>query len=217
MKKNKQEISPAVIRRLPRYYRYLTELERLGFTKISSSDLSRKIQVTASQIRQDLNCFGDFGQQGYGYNVKSLRESIADILGIRENNRAVIIGVGHLGSAIANHTTLEKCGVELIGLFDNSLDVLGKTVAGHLVRDIKDVEAFCIENRVNIAVLTLPKQSAEVMARRLASAGVTGFWNFANTELRLPDLDVHIENVHMGDSLMQLCYKLKSGNDEVEN
>lgn len=211
MKKNKQEISSAVIRRLPRYYRYLTELEKMGLTKISSADLSRKIEVTASQIRQDLNCFGDFGQQGYGYNIKNLRESIADILGIREEkNRAVIIGVGHLGSAIANHTTLEKCGVELAGLFDVSLDVLGKTVAGHVVKDIRDVEVFCRENEVNIAVLTLPKHSAEEVARRLASAGVTGFWNFANTELRLPELDVHIENVHMGDSLMQLCYKLKS-------
>ncbi len=214
MKKNKTEISSAVIRRLPRYYRYLTELEKMGLTKISSADLSRKIHVTASQIRQDLNCFGDFGQQGYGYNIKTLRESIADILGIREKNRAVIIGVGHLGSAIANHTTLDKCGVELAGLFDVSLDVLGKTIAGHVVQNIRDVETFCRNNNVNIAVLTLPKHSAEEVSRRLASAGVTGFWNFANTELRLPDLDVHIENVHMGDSLMQLCYKLKSGNDE---
>ncbi len=216
MKKNKQEISSAVIRRLPRYYRYLTELEKMGLTKISSADLSRKIQVTASQIRQDLNCFGDFGQQGYGYNIKNLRESIADILGIRENNRAVIVGVGHLGSAIANHTTLEKCGVELMGLFDVSLDVLGKTVAGHVVKDARDIESFCRENNVNIALLTLPKQGAEDMARRLASAGVTGFWNFANTELRLPELDVHIENVHMGDSLMQLCYKLKSNTPDED-
>ena len=214
MKKNKEEISSAVIRRLPRYYRYLTELEKMGLTKISSADLSRKIHVTASQIRQDLNCFGDFGQQGYGYNIKTLRESIAEILGIRVKNRAVIIGVGHLGSAIANHTTLEKCGVELAGLFDVSLDVLGKSIAGHVVQNIRDVEDFCRKNEVNIAVLTLPKHSAEEVARRLASVGVTGFWNFANTELRLPDLDVHIENVHMGDSLMQLCYKLKSGNDE---
>ena len=216
MKKNKEEISSAVIRRLPRYYRYLTELERMGLTKISSADLSRRIHVTASQIRQDLNCFGDFGQQGYGYNIKNLRESIADILGIREKNRAIIIGVGHLGSALANHSTLEKCGVELMGLFDVSLDVLGKTIAGHVVQNVRDVEKFCRENAVNIAVLTLPKHSTEDVARRLASAGVDGFWNFANTELRLPDLDVHIENVHMGDSLMQLCYKLKSGVDEEE-
>jgi redox-sensing transcriptional repressor len=216
MKKSKHEISAAVIRRLPRYYRYLTELDRLGMTKISSQDLSRRIQVTASQIRQDLNCFGDFGQQGYGYNVKSLRESIADILGIREDNTAVIIGVGHLGSAIANHSTLEKCGVKLVGLFDNSLDVLGKTVAGHVVKDIRGVEDFCRDNHVDIALLTLPKVYAEDMARRLAAAGVRGFWNFANTELRLPELDVHIENVHMGDSLMQLCYKLKD-TDSVLN
>ena len=204
------EISSAVIKRLPRYYRYLTELERLGLTKISSADLSRKIQVTASQIRQDLNCFGDFGQQGYGYNIKNLRASIADILGIRENNRAVIVGVGHLGSAIANHSTLKKCGVELVGLFDNSLDVLGKTVAGHVVKDIKDIEEFCKNNNINIALLTLPKHCAEDIATRLARVGVKGFWNFANTELRLPEFDVHIENVHMGDSLMQLCYHLKS-------
>ena len=216
MKKNKQEISSAVIRRLPRYYRYLTELEKMGLTKISSADLSRKIQVTASQIRQDLNCFGDFGQQGYGYNVSKLRESIAEILGIREPNRAVIVGVGHLGSAIANHTTLEKCGVELMGLFDVSPDVIGTTVAGHVVMDIVEIDKFCAENNVNIALLTVPKQSAEEIARRLAAVGVSGFWNFANTELRLPDLDVHIENVHLGDSLMQLCYQIKSKTPDEE-
>ena len=164
--------------------------------------------MTASQIRQDLNCFGDFGQQGYGYNISSLKESIAEILGIKNKSRAVIIGVGHLGSAIANHSTLEKCGVELVGLFDISLDVLGKTIAGHVVKDMKDVEEFCRDKSVDIAVLTLPKSSTEEVARRLAGVGVKGFWNFANTELRLSDLDVHIENVHMGDSLMQLCYRL---------
>ena len=216
MKKNKQEISLQVIKRLPRYYRYLTELDKLGLTKISSSDLSRKIQVTASQIRQDLNCFGDFGQQGYGYNVKNLRESIAEILGIREDNKAIIIGVGHMGGAIANHTTLEKCGVKLVGLFDNSMDVLGKTVAGLVIRDVKDVEAFCIENQVDIAVLTLPKHATEDVAKRLAKVGVKGFWNFANTELRLENPDIYIENVHMGDSLMQLCYQLKSHTHEEE-
>ncbi len=213
MKKNKREISSAVIRRLPRYYRYLTELERQGLTKISSADLSRRIHVTASQIRQDLNCFGDFGQQGYGYNIKSLKDSIAEILGIKNKNTAIIVGVGHLGSAIANHSTLEKCGVELVGLFDVSMDVLGKTVAGHVVRDMKDVEEFCRNNSVDIAVLTLPKAQTEAVARLLAGAGVRGFWNFANTELRLPDLDVHIENVHMGDSLMQLCYHLDQSED----
>ncbi len=208
MKKNKHEISAAVIKRLPRYYRYLTELERQGVTKISSADLSKKIQVTASQIRQDLNCFGDFGQQGYGYNIASLKDSIAEILGIKNKSTAIIIGVGHLGSAIANHSTLDKCGVELVGLFDISLDVLGKTVGGHVVKDMRGVEDFCRENSVDIAVLTLPKSSTEEVARRLAGAGVRGFWNFANTELRLPELDVRIENVHMGDSLMQLCYHL---------
>ena len=216
MNKSKQEISLQVIKRLPRYYRYLTELDKLGLTKISSSDLSRKIQVTASQIRQDLNCFGDFGQQGYGYNVKKLRESIGEILGIHEKNRAIIIGVGHMGGAIANHTTLEKCGVELIGLFDNSLDVLGKSVAGLVIKDIKDVEKFCIENKVDIAVLTLPKHATEDIAKRLANVGVRGFWNFANTELRLSNPDIYIENVHMGDSLMQLCYQLKSHTHEEE-
>ncbi len=208
MKKKNEEISSAVIRRLPRYYRYLTELERMGVSKISSADLSRRIHVTASQIRQDLNCFGDFGQQGYGYNVSKLRESIAEILGIRHRNTAIIVGVGHLGSAIANHSTLAKCGVELVGLFDTSMDVLGKTVAGHVVKDVRNIEEFCREKEVDIAVLTLPKRATEDMARRLAGAGVRGFWNFANTELRLPDLDVNIENVHMGDSLMLLCYDL---------
>ncbi len=213
MKKDKQDISSAVIKRLPRYYRYLKELDRQGIAKISSADLSRKIQVTASQIRQDLNCFGDFGQQGYGYNVKKLKDSIAEILGIKNNNTAIIVGVGHLGSAIANHSTLEKCGVELVGLFDISLDVLGKTIAGHVVKDMRFIEDFCRENPVDIAVLTLPKNSTEEVARQLAASGVRGFWNFANTELRLPELSVQIENVHMGDSLMQLCYHLNEKED----
>ena len=206
--KNNNSIPKNVIKRLPRYYRFLGMLLESGIERISSNELSKRMGLTASQIRQDLNCFGDFGQQGYGYNISSLKESIAEILGIKNKSRAVIIGVGHLGSAIANHSTLEKCGVELVGLFDISLDVLGKTIAGHVVKDMKDVEEFCRDKSVDIAVLTLPKSSTEEVARRLAGVGVKGFWNFANTELRLSDLDVHIENVHMGDSLMQLCYRL---------
>ncbi|MBE6700513.1 MAG: redox-sensing transcriptional repressor Rex [Ruminococcaceae bacterium] len=206
--KSDKKISVPVLRRLPKYYRHLEELSRQGIEKISSKDLSKLINVTASQIRQDLNCFGGFGQQGYGYNVKSLRDSLAEILGVTKRYTAIIVGVGHLGQALANHTTLSRSGVDLISLFDISSEVVGSEVAGHVVKNISQAHRFCQENQVDIAILTLPKSEAVTVANLLSDAGVKGFWNFANTELTLKNKEASVENVYMGDSLMKLCYDI---------
>ncbi len=208
--KNDKKISTPVLRRLPKYYRHLEELSRAGVEKISSKELSKLINVTASQIRQDLNCFGGFGQQGYGYNVAGLRDSLAEILGVTKRYTAIIIGVGHLGQALANHNTLSRSGVDLAGLFDISPDVVGSEVAGHTVLNISQANRFCSENHVDIAILTLPKSEASAVANMLAEAGVKGFWNFANTELSVSNKSVSIENVYMGDSLMKLCYDVSA-------
>lgn len=207
--KNEKKISTPVLRRLPKYYRHLEELSRNGIEKISSKDLSKLINVTASQIRQDLNCFGGFGQQGYGYHVQTLRDNLAEILGVTKRYTAIIVGVGHLGQALANHTTLPRSGVDLIALFDVSPDVVGTEVAGLNVRNISEVNRFCLENHVDVAVLTLPKSEALPVATVLANAGVKGFWNFTNTELSFPGMKVSVENVYMGDSLMKLCYDVQ--------
>lgn len=201
-------ISGAVIRRLPRYYRYLRELMRAGVLRISSKDLASRMNVTASLIRQDLNCFGGFGQQGYGYNVKYLYNEISAILGVYEHYSAIIVGMGNLGRALANNPLFEKRNVVIKGLFDVAPDVVGSKIAGLTVSDMKDAEAFCRENGIDIAVLTLPKPEAPAAALTLARAGVRGFWNFSNMELSLPDYPVKIENIHLGDTLMTLCYEL---------
>ena len=204
-------ISPAVIKRLPRYFRYLGELMKNGIGKISSRELSERMNVTASQIRQDLNCFGGFGQQGYGYNVAFLHDSISEILGIKNKYSAVIIGAGKLGSALANHKLFEKSGVTVKSLFDVDEKIIGTTVAGVPVRSMSEAEIFCKENKIDIAILTLPKAATQETANKLASVGIYGFWNFANMELALPEYpDAKIENVHIGDSLMRLCYAMKS-------
>ncbi len=207
--KNDKKISTPVLRRLPKYYRHLEDLSRNGIEKISSKDLSRLINVTASQIRQDLNCFGGFGQQGYGYNVKTLRDNLAEILGVTKRFNAVIVGVGHLGQALANHTTLTRSGVDLVALFDVSSDVVGTEVAGITVKNVAESHRFCLENRVDIAILTLPKSEALPVATVLANAGVKGFWNFTNAEISIPGKSVSVENVYMGDSLMKLCYDVQ--------
>ncbi len=207
--KNDKKISTPVLRRLPKYYRHLEELSRNGVEKISSKELSKLINVTASQIRQDLNCFGGFGQQGYGYNVRILRDNLAEILGVTKRYSAIIVGVGRLGQALANHTTLPRSGVDLVALFDVSFDIVGTEVADLTVRNISEAHRFCLENHVDIAVLTLPKSEALSVASVLASAGVKGFWNFTNTEISIPGKKVSVENVYMGDSLMKLCYDVQ--------
>ncbi len=206
--KNEKQISSAVIRRLPRYFRYLRELIRNNIMRISSKDLAERMNVTASLIRQDLNCFGGFGQQGYGYNVKYLYNEISNILGVDKNYSAIIIGMGNLGRALANNPLFEKRNVRIRGLFDVSPNVIGTKVGDLTVMDMSDVSAFCRENKIDIAVLTLPKLEAPSAAKLLAKAGIRGFWNFSNMELNLPEYNVKIENIHLGDTLMTLCYEL---------
>ena len=201
-------VSPAVIRRLPRYFRYLRELIRDGKMRISSSELSERMGVTASQIRQDLNCFGGFGQQGYGYNVNYLYAKISELLGVSAGLRAIIIGAGDLGRAVVRSTMFEKRGVDVIAMFDVDEALIGKTFGGVTVHDMKELEAYCASNTVDMAVLTLPKEFAESEADRLVKAGVLGLWNFTGKELVYPDERAVVENVHLGDSLMILNYDI---------
>ncbi len=203
-------VSPAVIKRLPRYFRYLRELIRNGKLRISSGELSELMNVTASQIRQDLNCFGGFGQQGYGYNVNYLYAKVCEILGVGEGYSAIVIGAGNLGRALVRNPMFEKRGVDIIGIFDVSPDVIGKEVAGNTVRSMDQLESFCHTHKVDMAVLTLPKDHATQIAEQLVELGVYGLWNFTGNELdHLSDRAV-VENVHIGDSLMTLCYELRS-------
>ena len=209
----KNPVSVAVIRRLPRYHRYLGELLREGKGRISSAELSRIMGVTASQIRQDFNCFGGFGQQGYGYNVKYLHSKIGELLGMKEGYRAVIVGAGNLGRALAATHMFERRGVTVVALFDNSPAVIGTEFNGFLVHDVRELGDFCRENSVNIGVLTVPKESAYECAATMVEAGVHGLWNFANMELTVEDKSVVVQNVHMGDSLMTLCFGIKNGGE----
>ncbi|MCL1859315.1 MAG: redox-sensing transcriptional repressor Rex [Oscillospiraceae bacterium] len=205
-----KQISPAVVNRLPRYYRYLTELILAERFKISSKELSKIMNVTASQIRQDLNCFGGFGQQGYGYNIKQLHIEIGKILGVERGFTAVIVGAGNLGTTISKSGLFIKRGVILKGLFDINPDIIGSEIAGFKVTDIKKAADYCIENKTDIAVLTLPKDETEPVANMLADAGVKGFWNFSNMELKIDKPGVKVQNMHMGDSLMTLCFDLNN-------
>ena len=200
-------ISRAVIRRLPRYYRYLGELLENGVERISSSDLSKRMKVTASQIRQDLNNFGGFGQQGYGYNVKYLYTEIGKILGLEENHNFIIIGAGNLGQALANYTSFENRGFILKGIFDVNPRLEGVTIRGVQIRMMDELSSFIRDNDVEIGVLTIPKEKAIEVANLLVDNGVRAIWNFAHTDLNLPD-NVIVENVHLSESLMQLSYNI---------
>ena len=212
-KLEEREISQAVIRRLPRYYRYLGELLEHGVERISSNDLSRRMKVTASQIRQDLNNFGGFGQQGYGYNVKYLYTEIGKILGLEEDHRMIIIGAGNLGQALANYAAFEKRGFILKGIFDVNPRLAGMTIRGVPVRMIEELGEFVKDNEVEIAALTIPKDKAIEVAELLVVNGVRAIWNFAHTDLTLPE-HVIVENVHLSESLMQLSYKINRFNKE---
>lgn len=203
-------VSPAVVKRLPRYFRYLRELMREGRLRISSGELSERMNVTASQIRQDLNCFGEFGQQGYGYNVNFLYTKICELLGVGEGYSAIVIGAGNLGRALVRSSMFEKRGVNIVALFDTSPARIGDEVGGARILNIAELEAFCQSNRVDIAVLTLPKDCAEEVAARLVGLGIRGLWNFTGKELERLFPDTVVENVHIGDSLMTLCYELYS-------
>ena len=200
-----KKISSAVIRRLPRYYRYLGELIESGVQRISSKELSARMKVTASQIRQDLNNFGGFGQQGY--NVQYLYEEIGKILGIDRNHNMVIIGAGNLGKAIVNYSDFEKRGFVIKGIFDNNPKIKGTKIRGIEVRMMNELTDFIKDNEIEIVALTIPKEAARQIAKVVADAGVKAIWNFAHTDLNLPD-DVIVENVHLSESLMRLSYTI---------
>lgn len=207
-------ISNAVIRRLPRYYRYLRDLQDEGVERISSIELSGRMGLTASQVRQDLNHFGDFGQQGYGYNVAYLREEIGRILGIEREHAMIVLGAGHLGSAIANHSNFPKRGFRVKALFDNNPAVIGRTVNGLPVLDVETVEEYLRGNDIDIAVLTLPKAVTQAMADRLVASGIRYFLNFAPLDLTFDDPSVIVESVHISDSLMTLSYRISKNSSE---
>lgn len=202
-----REISQAVIRRMPRYYRYLGELLESNVERISSNELSKLMHVTASQIRQDLNNFGGFGQQGYGYNVKFLHDEIGKILGLNQMHNVILIGAGNLGQAIANYVNFEKLSFRMIGLFDVNPDKIGNVFSGAEVRHMDELPEFLKNHHVDIAALTLPKDNAEAVAAELVDLGITAIWNFAHVDLEVPE-NVVVQNVHLSDSLMQLSYNI---------
>ena len=212
MEVEQRKISRAVISRLPRYYRYLGDLLEAGVERISSNDLSKKMQVTASQIRQDLNNFGGFGQQGYGYNVKYLYTEIGKILGLDKDHNFIIIGAGNLGQALANYASFERNGFILKSLFDVNPRLEGVTIRGIPVRMLDELEGYLQENDIEIAALTLPKSKAEEVADVLVANGIKAIWNFAHTDLTLPK-DVIVESVHLADCLMKLSYNISQHNE----
>ncbi|MBR7071786.1 MAG: redox-sensing transcriptional repressor Rex [Clostridia bacterium] len=205
---NTKNISDSVIRRLPRYYRFLGDLQAGGMTRISSRELSERMGLTASQIRQDLNCFGGFGQQGYGYNIQLLQHEIEHILGIDKPQNAILIGVGNLGRAIAQHINFESRGFSLIGIFDQRESLVGQMVRNLPIRNITSLDEFCRENLPTAAILCIPKEAAEVLAKQMVPLGIRGFWNFSHYDLSLNYPGVIVENMHFGDSLMTLSYRL---------
>lgn len=207
------KVSPAVINRLPRYFRYLRELIRNGRLRISSGELSRLMNVTASQIRQDLNCFGGFGQQGYGYNVKYLYGKISEILGVTKNYRAIIVGTGNLGRALATNAMFENRGVKLTALFDIDPSIVGKRIGGMQVYHMSKLDEYCAQNKVDIAVITVPRESAKETAEHLVKLGIRGLWNFTNIEFDLSGTKTKVQNVHLGDFLMTLCYNISAEDD----
>lgn len=211
----RKEISKAVVTRLPRYYRYLGELIEEGVERISSNELSVRMKVTASQIRQDLNNFGGFGQQGYGYNVRYLYTEIAKILGIDRQHNLIIIGAGNLGQAIANYANFERRGFMIKGMFDINPRLIGLVVRGIEIRGVEELEKFIVDNEVQIAALTIPKTKAPEIAQRLVNAGVKAIWNFAHIDLVVPE-DVVVENVHLSESLMRLSYRVCSMQEQQE-
>lgn len=203
----KKNISMAVIKRLPKYYRYLNELAKNDVDRISSKELSEKIGFTASQIRQDLNCFGDFGQQGYGYNVKELLYQIAGILGLNKEYSTIIVGAGNIGQAIANYTKFERMSFNLKGIFDINVKLIGLKIRDIEIQDIDNLEEFIRENKVDIVILCVPKNRAQGVTDLVTRNGVKGIWNFAPVDLKVPN-DVIVENVHLSESLMTLSYLL---------
>ncbi len=203
-------VSNSVIKRLPRYYRFLGELKDKGVVRISSKDLSQKMGFTASQIRQDLNCFGGFGQQGYGYNIESLYNEIGKILGVDKTRKAILIGAGNLGKAVALHMSFEERGFNLIGIFDKNKALVGQMLRGLPIRHIDGLFDFCKDNSPSVAVLCISSPAAEELAPQLVDLGIKGFWNFSHYDISANHPDVAVENVHLSDSLMTLSYHVSN-------
>ena len=202
-------ISMSVVRRLPRYYRFLYDLKENGVTRISSRELSQRMGLTASQIRQDLNCFGGFGQQGYGYMVEQLYAEIGKILGMDRLSETVLLGAGNLGRAIANHMDFEKRGIHLAAIFDDAPQVAGTLVRGLQVEPLEKLEEICAAAHPEVAILCIPKEAAPAIVERLLALGVRGFWNYSHYDIAHEHPEAVVENVHLGDSLMTLSYQLK--------
>lgn len=209
MPKERKDISMSVIKRLPRYYRFLGELKKKNITRISSRELSQMMSLTASQIRQDLNCFGGFGQQGYGYNVEQLRTEIGSILGINNGFKTILIGCGNLGRAIASHMAFEDRGFELVGIFDTRADEMQDIrIKGISISPVEDLEMYCKETEPVVAVLCIPSIAASGIVDRLVKLGITNFWNFSHFDISSEHPGVIVENVHLNDSLMTLSYQI---------
>ncbi len=200
-------VSLSVIRRLPRYYRFLSDLRASGVLRISSRELSQRMGLTASQIRQDFNCFGGFGQQGYGYNVEQLHTEIGNILGIDKGYKTILLGAGNLGRAIASHMDFENKGFDLIGIFDTDKQLVGKSLNGLKILHSDKMPRFCKEHKPRVAILCIPKDSARKTSDLLVSLGIKSFWNFSHYDFAVSHPGVVVENVHLGDSLMILCYR----------
>lgn len=207
-------ISNSVIKRLPRYYRFLGELKSSGAERISSRELSERMGLTASQIRQDLNCFGGFGQQGYGYNIEILRSEIGKILGVDRPKSTILIGMGNLGRAVTLHINFESKGFRLTGLFDSKESLVGQVVKNLPIRSTSTLDEFCRENLPEVAILCIPKNAAAEIAEQLVKLGIKGFWNFSHYDLGLKHPEINVENMHFGDSLMTLSYRLDNNNSD---
>ena len=204
----KENISDAVIRRLPRYYRQLTELCARGVVRISSHSLGQEMNITASQIRQDFSCFGEFGQQGYGYNVEELRSEIGHILGVDNDHHLVMIGVGNLGHALLQNFPFSQTGFTVDAAFDVSPAVIGSNVNGVPIYSMDDLDIYIREHNVDVVALTIPQAVDQYTADRLMELGIKGFWNFTNIELATTQPDVKFENIHFADSLLTLSYRI---------
>ena len=204
----KEGVSIQVIRRLPRYYRYLSELDAEGIEKISSTKLASMMNSTASQIRQDLNCFGGFGQQGYGYSVTGLREEIGKILGLDQPRSMILIGAGNLGKAIATHLNFEKLGFKLTAIFEKDEHLIGTTLRDIEIMSDDKIEEYVKENQIDTAVLTMPKEAVEKIIDKLYGCGIRSYWNFSHYDISKKYMDVTVENVHLSDSLMTLSYMM---------
>ena len=217
MAKEKKSVSMSVIKRLPRYYRFLGELKKNNITRISSKELSQRMGLTASQIRQDLNCFGGFGQQGYGYNVEQLQNEIGAILGVQNGFKTILFGCGNLGRAIASHMTFEDRGFELVGLFDSNADKMKDLrIKGLSVYPVEDLEVYCKEVEPKVAVLCVPTDAAPAIVEKLVNLGITNFWNFSHYDIASNYPGVTVENVHLNDSLMTLSYQIMNREENAE-